>query len=79
VRGRRELCTDLRFVISEGRRPPRRPKRKWKGNIKVDHKGRERAGVNWIYVGQVARNWTCGFHTVRESSRLDEKLVASQG
>jgi hypothetical protein len=36
----------------EGKRPLRKPWRRWENHIKVDHKGIESKGVVWIVVVQ---------------------------
>jgi len=45
----------------ERQRPLRRPRRCWKGNVKIDLKEK---GVNWIHLAQAITKWRAVVHTV---------------
>jgi hypothetical protein len=50
--------------IPEGKRPLGRPKRRWVGNIKIDHREIGRDGMDWIDVAQNRDQWSALVKTV---------------
>jgi len=41
----------------EGKRPLERPRRRWEGNIKMDHQDEGCGGVDWIQLAQDTDRW----------------------
>jgi len=52
----------------EGRRPPGRPKCRWKGNIIVNLQKVERGGTDWIVVGEDRDKWRALVNAVMNRS-----------
>ena len=44
----------------EGKRPLRRPRRRWEDNIKMDLQEVGRGGMDWIDLAQDMDRWKCG-------------------
>jgi hypothetical protein len=41
----------------EGKRPVRRPRRRWEDNIKMDLRERGWSGIDWIHLAQDRNQW----------------------
>jgi hypothetical protein len=54
-----ELRNAYRILVGnpEGKRPPRRPRRRWVDNIKMDHSEIGWDGMDWIYLAQDRNQW----------------------
>jgi hypothetical protein len=52
-------CQDVKVVVGkpEGRRPLGRPRRRWKGNIKMYIQEVGWGGLDWIELAQDRDNW----------------------
>jgi hypothetical protein len=48
----------------EGKRPLRRPRRRWEYNIKMDHRELGWGGMDWIDLAQDRDQWTALVNTV---------------
>jgi hypothetical protein len=48
----------------EGKRPSGRPRRRWVDNIKLDHRGTERDGMDWIDLALDRDQWRALVNTV---------------
>jgi hypothetical protein len=48
----------------EGRRPLRKPRSRWVNNIKVDIRGKEWGGIDWIDLVQDKDQWRTLVNTV---------------
>jgi hypothetical protein len=51
--------SDYRILVgrSKGKRPPRRPRRRWEDNIKMDLRELGIDGANWIRLAQDRVQW----------------------
>jgi hypothetical protein len=52
------------FWRPEGKRPLGRPRRRWKGNIKMDLREIGIDGANWIWLAQDRVQWRAFVNTV---------------
>jgi hypothetical protein len=50
----------------KGKRPLRRPRCRWKDNIKMDRRETEMDGVNWIWLAQDRVQWWAFVNTVMD-------------
>jgi hypothetical protein len=52
------------LIISEGRRPLGRTRRRWEDNIKIDLRGIGFGDVDWIHLAQDRDRWRALVNTV---------------